>query len=127
MSRMDVIRLAIQQANEGNTGTPQQRQHAEERLQQFQCLRQEFATREMQPAQHSCTSTSTQDSAFAQALAASTTVQNTPYVPDSFAAAMSSGDADRWLAAAEEEIHSLEHNNTWTLAPTPPGVRPLPT
>ena len=48
-------------------------------------------------------------------------------IPENFMEAMQSREADRWLAAAEEEIRALDSNNTWTLLPTPPGVRPLPT
>jgi len=37
------------------------------------------------------------------------------------------GEREQWVAAMETEMRSLEANSTYTLEPTPPGVKVLPT
>ena len=45
----------------------------------------------------------------------------------SFKEAMLRVDADKWKRAMDEEMDSLEKNQTWTVEKMPPGVRPLKT
>ena len=46
--------------------------------------------------------------------------------PQTYEEAMSSGQADEWCQAMDEEIKSLHSNQTWTTEPIPKGMRPIP-
>ncbi|KFY93342.1 hypothetical protein V498_04468 [Pseudogymnoascus sp. VKM F-4517 (FW-2822)] len=47
--------------------------------------------------------------------------------PKNFETAKRSAEADQWLAAMQDEYHSLIENNTWEVVDIPPGRRPLST
>jgi Reverse transcriptase (RNA-dependent DNA polymerase) len=46
--------------------------------------------------------------------------------PQSLKEALSSDVADKWKAAMQEEISSLQEYGTWTVEPLPAGVEPIP-
>jgi hypothetical protein len=46
--------------------------------------------------------------------------------PQSLKEALSSDLADKWKAAMQDEISSLQEYGTWTVEPLPAGVKPIP-
>ena len=46
-------------------------------------------------------------------------------LPRNFREAMLTPEADKWLAACQEEMKSHKHNGTWVLVKPPKGCKPL--
>ena len=53
-------------------------------------------------------------------------IATTAAEPTSLEEALQSPEADQWRLAMDEEIASLAANDTWTLQPAPPSVKPIP-
>lgn len=49
-----------------------------------------------------------------------------PAEPSTYHEAIAAPDAPDWQKAMDEEMASLKANDTWTLEPLPPGVKPIP-
>ncbi|EFN50491.1 hypothetical protein CHLNCDRAFT_141485, partial [Chlorella variabilis] len=53
-------------------------------------------------------------------------IATTAAEPTSLEEALQSPEADQWRLAMDEEIASLAANDTWTLQPAPPSIKPIP-
>jgi hypothetical protein len=51
---------------------------------------------------------------------------DSPAIPQTYEQAMASPDRNKWKAAMDEEIMSLNSHNTWQYAKPPPGVKVIP-
>lgn len=52
-------------------------------------------------------------------------VASTDQEPTTFDEAINGSDARSWIEAMNEEMHSLNVNDTWSLAPLPKGCKPI--
>ena len=53
-------------------------------------------------------------------------IATTAAEPTSLEEALQSPEADQWRLAMDEEIASIAANDTWTLQPAPPSIKPIP-
>lgn len=67
-----------------------------------------------------------QDDAYRITSRATANIATTATEPTTLEEALRSADADLWRCAMDEEIASLAANDTWTLQPAPPGIKPIP-